>query len=122
MTVVLGDRLPAAKQKACVKALKRFRCCAGLATEALASPLHERDGYWRGPVWAPYTLLACDGLRRMGQQKLASAIAADFAGNCRSAGFAENFAADNGEPLRDRAYTWTASAYFVLTQQVRGPG
>ena len=118
MTVVLGERLPAAKQKACVKALSRFRCCAGLATEALTSPLHERDGYWRGPVWAPYTLLACDGLRRMGQQKLASAIAADFAGNCRSAGFAENFAADNGAPLRDRAYTWTASVYLTLAQHL----
>jgi len=119
MTVVLGDRLPAAKQKACVKAISRFRCVAGLATETLKSPLHERDGYWRGPVWAPYTLLACDGLRRMGQARMASQIAADFIGNCRVAGFAENFAADNGDPLRDRAYSWTASAYFVLMQHIR---
>jgi putative isomerase len=119
MTVVLGDRLPATRQRACVKAISRFRCVAGLATETLQSTLHERDGYWRGPVWAPYTLLACDGLRRMGQSKLASQIAADFVGNCRVAGFAENFAADNGAPLRDRAYSWTASAYLVLTQNLR---
>ncbi|KAK7458325.1 hypothetical protein CaCOL14_006760 [Colletotrichum acutatum] len=25
----------------------------GLATEELASPHYESDGYWRGPIWAP---------------------------------------------------------------------
>ena len=33
---------------------------------------------------------------------------------CEKSGFAENFDAATGEGLRDRAYTWTASAYLLL--------
>ncbi len=92
----------------------RFRCGAGLATEARSSPLYERDRYWRDPVWAPDVLPACDGLRRMGERALAGSIADDFRRTCDGSGFAENYAADDGAPLRDPAYTWTASVYQVL--------
>ena len=44
---------------------------------------------------------------------------------CEGSGFAENFDALTGEGLRDRAYTWTASAYLLLAQAAaergRGP-
>jgi glycogen debranching enzyme len=39
---------------------------AGLATELPSSPHYEADGYWRGPVRAPATILVEDGLRRGG--------------------------------------------------------
>ena len=35
----------------------------GLATEALSSERYRSDGYWRGPIWAPATVLVEDGLR-----------------------------------------------------------
>jgi len=77
---------------------------AGLATEALTSPLHERDGYWRGPVWAP-TRCSPATAAAHGTAEAGIAIAADFVGNCRSAGFAENFAAGQ----------WRAAAAIALT-------
>ena len=78
------------------------------------SPLYESDGYWRGPIWAPPTLILTDGLRRAGESALAADIARRFCNLCRQSGFAENYDAVSGAPLRDRAYTWTASVFFEL--------
>jgi hypothetical protein len=33
---------------------------------------------------------------------------------CEKSGFAENFDAETGTGLRDRAYTWTASSYLIF--------
>ena len=41
-------------------------------------------------------------------------ISARFRMLCEQSGFAENFDAHTGAGLRDRAYTWTASAYLIL--------
>ena len=35
----------------------------------------------------------------------------------RTSGFAENFDAVSGEGLRDRAYTWTASAFLAMAHE-----
>jgi glycogen debranching enzyme len=86
----------------------------GLATEHPDSPHYEPDGYWRGPVWAPTTVLVEDGLRRGGEAGLADQVSARFRAACEKAGFAENFDALTGQGLRDRAYTWTASTYLLL--------
>lgn len=86
----------------------------GLATEPVDSPDYESDGYWRGPIWAPSTILLHDGLRRAGRMELAEQVSLRFRRLCEKSGFAENFDALTGEGLRDRAYTWTASAYLLL--------
>jgi glycogen debranching enzyme len=86
----------------------------GLATELPTSPHYLADGYWRGPIWAPSTVLIEDGLRRAGHVELANEISARFRVLCEKSGFAENFDAHTGAGLRDRAYTWTASAYLIL--------
>ncbi|MEV4727753.1 MGH1-like glycoside hydrolase domain-containing protein, partial [Micromonospora humida] len=101
----------------------------GLATEPTDSPRYLADGYWRGPIWAPSTVLVEDGLRRAGHTALADEISRRFLALCERSGFAENFDAETGKGLRDRAYTWTASSYLSLAaaQQERraasaGPG
>ena len=86
----------------------------GPSTEPIDSPHYEADGYWRGPIWAPSTLLVEDGLRRAGFVDLADEVSVRFRRLCERSGFAENFDARTGEGLRDRAYTWTAAAYLVL--------
>ena len=86
----------------------------GLATELPTSPHYAADGYWRGPIWAPSTVLIEDGLRRAGHIDLADDISDRFRALCEKSGFAENFDALTGAGLRDRAYTWTASAYLIL--------
>ena len=62
----------------------------------------------------PSTVLIEDGLRRAGYAELADEISRRFRALCEKSGFAENFDALTGAGLRDRAYTWTASAYLIL--------
>lgn len=94
-----------------------FRTDWGLATESLSSDLYAAEGYWRGPIWAPSTMILIDGLHRAGFQADAHDLAADFLRLCEGNGFPENFSAESGHPLRDPTYTWTASVFLLLLQE-----
>ncbi|MFF1573383.1 amylo-alpha-1,6-glucosidase [Leifsonia sp. NPDC058292] len=114
LPIVLGEQLPAEAAERLAATIEGHLTEWGPATEPLGSPLYEDDGYWRGPIWAPATVLIEDGLRRAGHVSLADRVAASFAAACEASGFAENFDARTGAGLRDRAYSWTASAYLTL--------
>jgi hypothetical protein len=114
MPIVLGDGLPEPVRAALAAGIEEHLTTFGLATELPTSPHYQDDGYWRGPIWAPATVLIEDGLRRAGYPELADEISARFRALCEKSGFAENFDARSGTGLRDRAYTWTASAYLIL--------
>jgi glycogen debranching enzyme len=116
MPVVLGEHLPREVFDRLCTGVAEHLTSVGLATELPTSPYYEADGYWRGPVWAPSTVLIEDGLRRGGAVELADQVSARFRATCEKSGFAENFDALTGEGLRDRAYTWTASAYLILAE------
>lgn len=114
LPLLLGHRLRPDQQKTLVRQLERFVTPFGLATEHPSSPLYQPDGYWRGPVWAPTTYLLVEALLACGERRLAADIARRFCAACREGGLAENFNALTGEGLRDRAYSWTASVFFLL--------
>ncbi|MGW3961773.1 amylo-alpha-1,6-glucosidase [Amycolatopsis sp. NPDC005003] len=114
MPIVLGEHLPPDVRDQVVAGLETHLTEIGLATERPSSACYEADGYWRGPVWAPVTVLIEDGLRRAGAPALADRVSARFRAVCEKSGFAENFDALTGDGLRDRAYTWTAAAYLLL--------
>ncbi|MFE6621344.1 amylo-alpha-1,6-glucosidase [Streptomyces sp. NPDC057740] len=116
MPIALGEHLPAEIAGALADHIKAHLTPYGLATELPTSPHYLADGYWRGPIWAPATVLVEDGLRRAGHVRLADDISARFRALCETHGFAENFDALTGTGLRDRAYTWTASSYLLLAQ------
>jgi hypothetical protein len=116
MPVVLGEHLPGEVSSALADHIKAHLTPYGLATELTSSPHYLADGYWRGPIWAPATVLVEDGLRRAGHHRLADDISARFRALCETHGFAENFDALTGTGLRDRAYTWTASSYLLLAE------
>ncbi|MFG2346904.1 amylo-alpha-1,6-glucosidase [Streptomyces phaeochromogenes] len=116
MPIVLGEHLPESVSSVLAAHIEAHLTPYGLATELPASPHYRSDGYWRGPIWAPATVLIEDGLRRAGHQGLADEISARFRALCESYGFAENFDALTGTGLRDRAYTWTASSYLLLAE------
>jgi glycogen debranching enzyme len=90
----------------------------GLATEELDSQFYESDGYWRGPIWAPPTVLIESGLREGGFTKLADVISERYINLCEKSGFAENYDAVTGAGLRDLSYTWSASAYLHLKKEL----
>ncbi|MEV1243305.1 amylo-alpha-1,6-glucosidase [Nonomuraea sp. NPDC050022] len=114
MPIVLGEELPRPVRAALAARIERHLTAFGPATELPASEHYQDDGYWRGPIWAPSTVLIEDGLRRAGFPDLADEISTRFRALCEKSGFAENFDARTGAGLRDRAYTWTASAYLIL--------
>ncbi|MFI6374953.1 amylo-alpha-1,6-glucosidase [Streptomyces sp. NPDC050546] len=116
MPIVLGEHLPAEISTVLADRIATHLTPHGLATELPASPHYLPDGYWRGPIWAPATVLIEDGLRRAGHHRLAADISARFRALCETHGFAENFDALTGTGLRDRAYTWTAAGYLLLAE------
>lgn len=71
------------------------------------------DFPWKGPIWAPTTLLV-DGIEQCGDPVLAREAARRFCDMCRENGFWENYDALTGKGLRDPSYTWTASVFLVL--------
>ena len=117
LPLVLGRRLPDDVRTALTRRLGDHLTEWGPATEPPTSPHYDPDGYWRGPIWAPSTVLIENGLRRGGDTATADEVSARFRRLCETSGFAENFDALTGEGLRDRAYTWTASAYLRLAAQ-----
>lgn len=124
MPLVLGERLARPMVDRMVAGLLRpgrFLTPHGLATEALDSPFYDPKGYWRGPIWAPPTLLIIDGLRRAGRTAEARDLAERFQGLAERSGFPENYEATTGAPLRDPTYTWTASVYQVLRDAYGAP-
>ncbi|WP_312365944.1 amylo-alpha-1,6-glucosidase [Ensifer sp.] len=116
MPLLLGARLPAEMREKLVARLVSggFITAWGPATESPKSPFYEDDGYWRGPIWAPTTLLLWDGLRRQGEIELTRDIAEKFCSLASKSGMAENFDARSGRGLRDRAFAWTSAVYLLL--------
>lgn len=116
--LVLGDRLPESVRRKVIGLVssEKFLTAHGFATESPASPFYRDDGYWRGPIWAPSTMLMLDGLEKCGETALVKEVARRFVDMTAASGFAENFDALTGKGLRDLAYTWTASVALVLAR------
>lgn len=118
--IVLGELLPCEIRDILIQGIKeegRFLTPYGLATESLKSKYYKDDGYWRGPIWAPSTMLIVDGLKRAGEDELAKDIALRYVKMANRSGMAENFNAKTGEGLRDKAFTWTSSVYLILSSK-----
>lgn len=115
--ILLGKRLPEPIRTALLKGLRdeeRFLTSNGWATESVNSPFYHPDGYWRGPIWAPSTMLLVEGVAAAGDRELAEEVARRFCTMLSRSGMAENFDAITGQGLRDRAFTWTSSVFLIL--------
>lgn len=119
LAVLAGKMLPENVRKKMISDIKNggYRMGYALATEPKGE-WFDHDGYWRGPVWAPEVMIAYDGLRECGEEALAKEIAKEFCDMCVKSGFAENFEPMTGAPLRDPAYTWTASVFLILAHEL----
>jgi glycogen debranching enzyme len=120
LPLILGKRLPEKCRAKMIDDIKTkgFITDWGLASESVNSRHYHPDGYWKGPIWGPSTLIAVEGLRACGEDALADEIALKFCKLIMKSGFSENFDAKTGEARRDPAYTWTASAFLVLAHEL----
>jgi len=119
--IILGKRLPLDVRTEIIQGLTqpgRFLTAHGFATEALTSKYYTADGYWRGPIWAPVTMLLAEGLDAAGEHGLARKLRQDFCRTAQLSGMYENFDAITGVGLRDPAYTWTSSVYLIFAHQL----
>jgi putative isomerase len=124
MPIILGTRLPASVQAKLIADLRKRASESpfGLASEPESSPLYARDGYWRGPIWAPSTMIITAGLDEMGEHTLSDSLKERFCRMAQKSGMAENFDAQTGDALRDPAYTWTSSVFLLFAHELAEPG
>ena len=119
LPLVLGKKLPkyiTDKMIADLKTNGQFTSI-GLASENPNSPLYNADSYWRGPVWAPPTLIIASGVFDCGDKTFATEIAKRYCDNCSKNGFAENYDALTGIGLRDYSLTWSSSVFQILAHE-----
>lgn len=119
LQLLLGERLPGSSLRSLVNSLKKggFITTRGISSESTLSPRYTSDGYWLGPIWAPSTLLMIDALMAAHEPGMARDIAQNFLALAENSGFPENYDALTGAPLRDKAFTWTASVYLILCRE-----
>ncbi len=119
LPLLLGEKLPEKIRKNLIQRLKEGQYLTeyGLATEPLDSPYYREDGYWRGAIWGIATVFVTEALEKNGEENLAREIASRFSKLVAKSGLAENYNAKTGAPLRDKAFTWTASCYLYLTHR-----
>ncbi len=96
----------------------KFHTAHGIATEPLTSKYYTPDGYWRGPIWAPTSMIVAEGLDASGEHALARKLREEFCQMAQKNGMYENYNAVTGEGLRDSAYTWASSVYLVFAHQL----
>jgi putative isomerase len=119
--IILGKHLPSDVRNKLIRGLTelgKFRTMHGFATESLTSKYYTTDGYWRGPIWAPATMLLAEGLDSAGEHALAKKVREDFCRMAQRSGMYENFDAISGDGLRDPAYTWTSSVFLIFAHQL----
>jgi putative isomerase len=123
MPIILGTRLPASVQAKLIADIRKraSESSFGLASEPENSPLYAADGYWRGPIWAPSTMIVTAGLDEMGEHTLSDSLKERFCRMAQKSGMAENFDAQTGDALRDTAYTWTSSVFLVFAHELAEP-
>ena len=119
LPIILGDKLPEKIRRNMTESIKseKFNTKYGLATESIKSSAYEADGYWRGPIWAPSTMIILDGMRECGENEFVQEITHKFCRMVQKSGCAENFDALTGCGLRDSGYTWTASVMLVMAHE-----
>lgn len=120
LPLILGKRLPEKCRARMIADIKEkgFITDWGLATESVNSRHYHPNGYWKGPIWGPSSLIAIEGLRVCGENELADDLALKYCKLMMKSGFSENFDAKTGVARRDPAYTWTASAFLVIAHEL----
>ena len=119
VSLIISADLDKTKKQAIVDELKQhFITNFGVATEAIDSPLYQADAYWRGPIWGPSSVIVYEALKDAGETTLAKEIASKFCQTVKTYGFAENFDAKTGVGLRDKSFSWTASAFLYFANEL----
>ncbi len=119
MPILIYKHLPNDIAEKLLSKFKResFITDIGIATEATDSPFYETEGYWRGPYWAPTSLLFIDALKKIGEVELSEKLALSYCENACKYGMCENFDPLSGQGFDDPAFAWTSSVFLLLANK-----
>ncbi len=120
MPLLLGKRLDKDIVALLLKNLDDLQIITkwGAASESPISQYYESNGYWRGPIWAPTSLLLFSGLMKQNQTDRATSLATKYCNTCELSGMAENFDALTGQGLCDPAFAWTSAVYLHFSKNL----
>lgn len=117
LPIILGKRMPKHFLQTFINDLKeenKFFTKFGILTESIDSKYYTPNGYWRGPIWAPSTMLIVDGLEEVGETEFAKNISYKFCNMVAKSNFSENYNGLTGDEQCDTGFTMTASVFLVL--------
>jgi len=119
ISLIIGKEMDTKRLQTISNYLKdHFLTKFGISTEAIDSKDYQNDAYWRGPIWGPSTVIMYEALKDIDENDLAATIARSFCETVKNYGFAENFDAKTGVGLRDKSFSWTASAFLYLSSEL----
>ena len=91
----------------------------GVPSFDLADPRYDARRYWRGPTWLNTTWLISEGLRRHGEDALASQLSDDIVELVAHAGLREYFNPKTGAGHGTSSFSWSAALLIhVLAERL----
>lgn len=97
--------------------IEKFETPFGLATESPESEYYEKDGYWRGPIWAPATYLCIDALNESGYADIAKRLAEKFCRLTAIGLMAENYDPFSGRGFSDLSFACSSCVFLQLIKE-----
>ena len=119
MPLLIYNQLPSNIREKLLSKFKNegFITDIGIATESIDSKYYETEGYWRGPYWAPTSLLFIDALKNIGEIELSKKLALSYCENACKFGMCENYDPLTGTGFDDPAFAWTSSVFLLLANK-----
>ncbi|ELC8443965.1 LPXTG cell wall anchor domain-containing protein [Clostridium perfringens] len=91
-------------------------------TASKDNPKYNPNKYWRGPVWLDQALYGVEALQNYGYEKDAERMAKKLFDNAEGligdGPIRENYNPETGEGLHTKNFSWSASAYYLMYQNI----
>lgn len=100
----------------------KFNTLVPFPTESKDNEKYNPDKYWRGPVWLDQALFGVEGLQNYGYtdeaRKMAYKLFDNTEGLLEDGPIRENYNPETGKGLYTANFSWSASAYYLMYQNI----
>ncbi len=90
------------------------KSCIGIPSYDMCQADFNGEFYWRGPVWININWYLIQGLRRYGENELASWLEASLLKLISEKGFYEYYSPEDGRGLGADGFSWTAALFIDM--------
>ncbi|MGL5330909.1 MAG: alpha-glucosidase, partial [Peptostreptococcaceae bacterium] len=100
----------------------KFNTLMPFPTASKDNGKYNPDKYWRGPVWLDQALFGVEGLQNYGYTDEARDMAYKLFDNAEGllgdGSIRENYNPETGKGLHTKNFSWSASAYYLMYQNI----